>query len=34
MLQIATIYERLAALAELEHLPQALPRGVRPSEQP
>lgn len=31
MLRIAGIYERLAALAELDHLPPALPQAVRPS---
>jgi hypothetical protein len=31
MLQIAGIYDRLAALAELDHLPPALPQGIRPS---
>jgi hypothetical protein len=34
MLQIASIYERLAALAELDHLPSPLPPGVRPSARP
>ena len=29
MLKIASIYERLAAMAELDHLPPALPEGVR-----
>jgi hypothetical protein len=30
MLRIAGIYERLAALAELNHLPPAPPQGPRP----
>jgi hypothetical protein len=29
MLQIAGIYERLAAMAELDRPPPALPRGIR-----
>jgi hypothetical protein len=34
MLQIAGVYEKLAALAELDHLPSALPQGVRPLARP
>jgi len=29
MLQIASIYERLAAMADLDHLPPGLPDGIR-----
>jgi hypothetical protein len=34
MLQIAGVYERLAALADLGHLPPALSQGPRPQARP
>jgi hypothetical protein len=34
MLQIAGIYDSLAALAELDQLPPALPQGIHPSPRP